>query len=218
MTRRIVVFGVSAFSRMVCSLLTNESSIVVARTAHERFIPETTSADLPFVPFEALIDQYPPGEHEIFVALEHARQNAARAELADCAKRQGYRLTSFVSPSAILDANVSVGEHTLILDGVIAQYGVQIGANAIIGAKCFFGQQVLIGANTYFGPSVFVDRFASIGGHCALGSGVRIAESVVVPDWTHLRPFEELRQSPTHPTLVHAALRAPGIVVDRRDG
>ncbi|CAG9274088.1 hypothetical protein [Paraburkholderia unamae] len=216
MSRKIIVFGVGPFSRMVCSLFADSGADAVVRTAHQRFIPQDEQGDLPFVPFEALAQSHPPHEYEVFVALEHARQNAARAEIAETARQQGYRLASYVSPSAQLGAGVVIGEHSLVLEGVIAQYGVQIGDNVIVGAKCFFGQGTEVGKNAYFGSAVFVDRYAKIGSHCTMGSQVRIAESVNVPAWSYLRAFEDVRASSTEPVFVHEALRAAARIVDRR--
>ena len=216
MSRKIVVFGISPFSRMVCALFADSGADTVVRTAHQRFIPQDAQGDLPFVPFETLTQSHPPHEYEVFVAMEHARQNKVRAEIAETARQQGYRLASYVSSSAQLSPHVAVGEHSLILEGVIAQYDVRIGDNAIVGAKCFFGQGAEIGENTYFGSAVFVDRFAKIGGHCTIGSQARIAESVTVPAWSYLKAFEDVRSSSTEPVFSHEALRASGRIVDRR--
>jgi hypothetical protein len=73
MSRKIIVFGVGPFSRMVCSLFADSGADAVVRTAHQRFIPQDEQGDLPFVPFEALAQSHPPHEYEVFVALEHAR-------------------------------------------------------------------------------------------------------------------------------------------------
>ncbi len=216
MSRKIAVFGISPFSRMVCSLLADGGANVIVRTAHQRFIPQGEQDGLPFVPFEALVDSHPPHEYELFVALEHARQNTARAQIAEAARAMGYRLASYVSPSAQLGEGVVVGEHSLILEGVIAQYGVRFGAGAIVGAKSFFGQGVEVGANVYFGSGVFVDRGARIGSHCVLGSQVRVAERTTVPEWSYYRAFEDVRESSPHAVFRHEELRAAGSIVDRR--
>ncbi|WP_082814172.1 DapH/DapD/GlmU-related protein [Paraburkholderia monticola] len=216
MSRKIVVFGISPFSRMVCALFADSGADTVVRTAHQRFIPQDEHGDLPFVPFETLAQSHPSHEYEVFVALEHARQNTVRAEIAATAKQQGYRLASYVSPSAQLGARVVIGEHCLVLEGVTAQYDVQFGDNVIVGARCFFGQGTEVGENAYFGSAVFVDRYAKIGHHCTIGSQVRIAESVEVPAWSYLKAFEDVRSSLTEPVFIHEALRASACIVDRR--
>lgn len=218
--RKVIVFGTSPFSRMMCALLCSAGIQVVARTAHERFIPPPNDLDLKaaaFTPFEDLVQTFAPEEHEVLVALEHARWNAARAEIANEAKEKGYRLASYVHPTAQFGPDVTLGEHVMILEGVLAQYGACIGDNAIVGAQCFLGQQANIAADTYLGSLVVVDRFARIQEHCVLGSGVRIGESVNVPAWTQIKAFEDVSVSPTQPTLIHEALREPGFIIDRRD-
>lgn len=216
MTRQVIVFGSSLFSRMVCALFEGHGVQVAARTAHQQFMPPAVAEGPPFVAFETISQTHPPAEYELFVALEHSRNNVARAEIVQAAREQGYRLASFIHPSAQLGEGVTMGEHCLVLEGVIAQYGVRIGDNAVVGARCFFGQQAEVEANAYFGSSVFVDRHARIGRHCVFGSQVRIAEGVKVADWTYLKAFEDLTSSMRDPVFVHDALRAPGMIVDRR--
>lgn len=198
------------------TLETRADCQIVAHVAHGRFIPSSWLNPYPVIAFEEILDHYPVGEYEIFVALEHARNNVARAQIAAEARSLGYRLFSFVDPSASLAKGVKVSEHCLVLGNVTAQFGVYIGENVIIGANCFFGQGATIGADSYFGSGVFVDRFAKIGRNCVVGSQVRIAEGVSIHEWTFLKSFQEVTVSIKRPTIIHSALRTPGHIVDRR--
>lgn len=217
MKRKLVIFGNNNFAEMIAHYFAAEADReVVAFTAHEKFIAEPRIGSRPIVPFENIADAFSPDEHEFFVALEHGRQNVGRTEIAAAASTLGYKLASFVNPTARVSANAKLGEHCLVLENAVIQHGCEVGANNLIFANTFFGQSCRVGANNYFGSGFFADRFAEVGEFCVFGSQVRIAESVVVHDWAHIRAFETISESLTKPTIIHPVLRSRGHIVDKR--
>lgn len=214
---KVVVFGVNAFARMIAAgFEAFGERRVVAHTVHQRFLTEPEIGSTPVVAFEKLAEHFDPAEHEIFVAIEHARQNAARGEILDAAKQQGYRLASLISPGAQIAEDVALGEHCLVLENAVIQFGSRIGRNNFLFAHSFFGQGAQVGDHNYFGSGFFADRNVSIGSYSTFGSKVRVAESVQVHDWTFVKPFHDVTETLSAPTFIHSALRAPGRIVDRR--
>jgi UDP-3-O-[3-hydroxymyristoyl] glucosamine N-acyltransferase len=217
MKPKVIIFGVGSFAKMVAeSFDAFGAGTVVAHCVHQRFMPGEQLGSLPVVPFETLAQQFDPAEHEIFVALEHARQNAARAEILDQAKQMGYRPASLISPSALLSTDVELGEHCLVLENVVIQFGAKVGRNNFFLANGFIGQGSQVGDHNYFGSAFFADRHSSLGSYCTFGSQVRVAESIRVHDWSFIKPFQDVTESLVCPTLIHPVLRAPGRVIDRR--
>ncbi len=217
MKRKLIIFGNNRFAAMVAhGFQAHANCEVVAFTAHSAFITEARLDGRPLLPFETIAEQFPPDTHEFFVALEHGRQNAGRAEVAATATALGYRLASFISPSAHISSHAQLGEHCLILENVVIQHGAVFGANNFIHANSFFGQSCRVGGHNYFGSGFFADRHASLGSYSVFGSQVRIAESLVIRDWANIQAFETIRESLPLPTLIHPVLRTPGHVVDKR--
>ncbi len=213
----LVVFGLGGFVDLVAHHFESEGGRrVVAQTAHRRFIPAEWSGERPMLAFEELADRYEPARHEIFIALEHGRQNAARADIAAEARALGYRLASFVSPTARVAEGVDIGEHCFIMDGVLVQHGSRIGDNNIIHANAHIAQACCIGDHNYFGAGFFADRYSRIGSFNAFGSQVRVGESLEIGDWNFVKSFQTIEAPINRPTLIDASLRAPGHVVDRR--
>jgi UDP-3-O-[3-hydroxymyristoyl] glucosamine N-acyltransferase len=214
---KVVVFGVNAFARMIAAgFEAYGGRRVVAHTVHERFLTEPRIGSKPAVAFETLSEHFDPAEHEIFVAIEHARQNVARGEILDEAKRLGYRPASLISPGAQIAEDVVLGEHCLVLENAVIQFGARMGRNNFLFAHSFFGQDTRVGDHNYFGSGFFADRNVTIGSFSTFGSKVRVAESVRVHDWTFVKPLHDVNETLSEPTFIHAALRAPGRVVDRR--
>lgn len=217
MNRKLIVFGNNSFAEMVAHYFETEAQREVAGfTAHQRFITAQQLAGKPLVPFEAVTAEYAPAEHDIFVALEHGRQNVGRAEVLSEARAKGYLPASFISPAARVSAAAQIGEHCLVLEGAVIQHGAVIGENNLVFANAFFGQSSRVGAHNYFGSGFFADRLVHIGSFSTFGSHVRVAESVAVHDWTQIQAFETVRESVSIPTLIHPVLRTPGRVIDRR--
>jgi UDP-3-O-[3-hydroxymyristoyl] glucosamine N-acyltransferase len=218
MSRKLIIFGNNAFAEMVAHYFEDEAQReVVAFTAHERFLgPAQQPGAKPLIPFEKIADEFAPAEHEIFVALEHGRQNAGRADVIAEAKAKGFEPASFISPAARVSSNARIGEHCLVLEGAVIQHGAVLGDNNLIFANSFFGQSCTVGAHNYFGSAFFADRYARIGSFSVFGSQTRIGEAVTVHDWTQFPAFETVRESLTQPTLIHPVLRTPGRIIDRR--
>ena len=217
MKRKLIIFGNSSFAEMVAYYFEEQANYtVVAFTAHERFITTPQINLRPVIPFESISKEFKASEHDFFVALEHGRQNVARAEVIEEARTLGYQLTSFISPLAHLSSRAQVGAHCLILEKTILQYGVVIGANSIIGANSFFGQSCQVGQHNFFGNSFFADRHSIIGSYSIFGSHVRIAEAITIHDWANIQSFETVKDSMSVPTIIHPILRNPGYIIDKR--
>ncbi|MGB8168324.1 MAG: hypothetical protein WCF18_12575 [Chthoniobacteraceae bacterium] len=217
MKPKLIIFGNSAFAEMVAHYFEEQGDrFVVAFTAHEKFITQAQLGSRRLLPFESIVEAFAPSEHDMFVALEHGRQNVARGEVAAEASAMGYRLASFVSPYARVSSQARLGDHCLVLENAVIQHGVVMGENNFISANCFFGQSCQVGANNYFGSGFFGDRYVKVGSHSVFDSQVRIGESVSVHDWAHIQAFETIRQTVPLPTIIHPVLRTPGHVVDRR--
>lgn len=215
--RKLIIFGNNGFAQMVAHYFEEQADReVVAFTAHEKFITDSHLDSRPLLPFEMIADRFSPADHEIFVALEHGRQNVGRADVVSEASAMGYRLASFISPLARISTHAQLGEHCLVLENAVIQHGVVMGANCLVFANSFFGQSCQIGASNYFGSGFFADRHVRIGSFSVFGSQVRVAESLVVQDWANIKAFETVQESLHLPTIIHSVLRSPGHVVDKR--
>jgi len=215
----LILFGLGPFVELLAHHFEAEDGRrVIAQTAHRRFMPASWQGPRPLVAFEDLAAQFEPSRHDIFIALEHAEQNSARARIAREAESLGYGLASFVSPTARIAAGVGIGKHCCILDKVLVQAGAHIGENNILHANCFFGQANVTGDHNWFGAGFVADRHTRIGSFNVFGSHVRIGEGLGVGDWNFIKAFQVIEAPLTRPTLIDSGLRRPGYVVDRRHG
>jgi sugar O-acyltransferase (sialic acid O-acetyltransferase NeuD family) len=136
---------------------------------------------LPVVPFEEIVDRYPPGEHEVFVALSYAKINAVRKEKYLEAKAKGYHIASYVSPRATVLNEGHIGENCFILeDNTIQPFakignnvtlwsGNHVGHHSIIHDHCFLASHIVVSGGVVIGEQCFVGVNATLRDHIAIG-------------------------------------------------
>ena len=141
---------------------------------------------LPIVPFEEVTRQFPPGSVRMFVAVGPVQCNRIRAERFEQAKSLGYSFVSYVSPYAIIDPDIAVGENCSIGESAIVQAytqigdDVRIGSASVIGHHCVLDDHSFIGVGCVLAGSVRVGRRAFIGVNATIRDRVTIGEGCVI--------------------------------------
>jgi sugar O-acyltransferase (sialic acid O-acetyltransferase NeuD family) len=216
---QVVVFGTGAFAEVVLFYLTHDSPHeVVAFTVHAAHVDRDTWHDRPVVAFEDLPGRFPPGEHEMFVAIGYTKVNRVRAKVYAEAKAAGYALLTYVSSRCTHWGDTKIGDNCFIFeDNTIQPYvtigddtilwsGNHIGHHATIGEHCFISSHVVIsgnvrvGAYTFIGVNATVRDNIEIGSACFIGPGAIIMKptperQVIIPKGSEPRAFpsDELR-------------------------
>ncbi|RKS84746.1 UDP-3-O-[3-hydroxymyristoyl] glucosamine N-acyltransferase [Orbus hercynius] len=79
-----------------------------------------------------------------------------------------------IAPSAVIGADVILGQHVSIGANAVIESGVVLGDNTIIGAGCFIGKNSQIGHNSKLWANVSVYHNIQIGDNCLIQSGAVI--------------------------------------------
>jgi len=137
----------------------------------------------PIVALDELPSRCPPTEHLAFVAISSTHLNRVRMRLYEAVKTAGYQCASYVSSSAFVWHNVTVGENTFIFENNVLQHFVEIGDNVILCSCNHIGHRSVLRSHSYLASQVVVSGFCEIGDHCFLGVNCTIADNVrVAPD------------------------------------
>src|SRR5436309_151954 len=68
--RKLVIFGAGAFADLAHYYFSHDSDYaVVAFTVDAAYLSESSFKGLPLVPFEDVQRHFPPGDHDLFVAV-----------------------------------------------------------------------------------------------------------------------------------------------------
>lgn len=183
MGKRLVVFGSGDLAELAHFYFRTDSEYeVVAFTLDRQYIESDTCCGLPVVPFDELVERYPPGEHYLFIALSYSRLNAVRKEKFESGKEKGYRLASYVSSRASMLNEGRLGENCFILEDNTVQPFVRIGDNVTLWSGNHVGHHSTIGDHTFVSSHVVISGGVNIGQQCFLGVNSTLRDHVTVGD------------------------------------
>jgi len=95
-------------------------------------------------------------------------------------KKSGFHFPSIISPLAIINEEVSIGEGTVILDGVIINPCTKIGDFVTIYSNCVIEHDSIIENYVYLAPAVNMCGGVIIGADSTIGNGVSIKDCVKI--------------------------------------
>ena len=179
----IVVFGNGGIAELIDYYFKNDGMHdVVGFTVDEKFIKQDTFLDRPLVPFESIVESYPPSDNGIFIALGYSELNRIREQKYHAAKKLNYQMPSYVSSRSVISNNVSIGDNCLILENQTIQPFCVIGNNVTLWSGNHIGHHSTIGDHTFVASHVVVSGHCNIGKRCFLGVNATLRDSIVISD------------------------------------
>lgn len=155
--RKVVIYGAGAYGKMFFYEVARSGAIdIVAFTVDSAYLNMEKECGLPVVPFEEVTKIYPPEEYDMAVLCGHAVMRN-RAMMYNKAKAKGYRLINYVSPNAMLENEIKMGDNNIIM------------ANVILGYNGVMGSNNIVHQNTYIGHEFEIENHSVIGTSCTLG-------------------------------------------------
>ncbi|MCB9757507.1 MAG: acetyltransferase [Candidatus Omnitrophica bacterium] len=88
----------------------------------------------------------------------------------------GFTFPVIISPTAIVNEDVEIGEATVILDGVIVNAGTRVGQGCILNTGSIIDHDCTIGDFVHIAPGVILSGGVQIGDHCLLGTGAKVIQ------------------------------------------
>lgn len=126
------------------------------------------------------LDGLDPSQGMMFAAFDERFGNFKRAELMQAVMARGFKLDTFIAPSAIVPPDAVIGPNVFIGEGVVLGIGCRIDFNAIIRDGAKLGAGVRLRSSCWLDSGVAVGDDAEIGAHSILRIGTVIAPRVKV--------------------------------------
>ena len=194
--KRLVIFGAGDIAELAHFYFTRHCGYEVAAfTVDAQFLKDQAFCGVPVVPFESVAADFPPADHEMFVAVSYAKLNALRRDKYLAAKERGYRVATYVSPHATVLNEGRIGENCFVLedntiqpfavigDNVTLWSGNHIGHHSRIGDHCFITSHVVVSGGVTIGERSFIGVNATLRDHVTVGAGCVIgAGSLILKD------------------------------------
>lgn len=175
MTGPVVVLGAGGHAKVVVDALLASGVRVVAclDRAPERW--ETSVLGVPVVGGD---DRLPSlGGTDLLLAngVGSVGGVAARRDVFERFKRSGYTFVTVRHPSAIVGADVQLGEGVQLMAGSVVQPGCALGADTIVNTAASVDHDCRLGAHVHVAPGATLAGEVTVeeGTHIGLGASVR---------------------------------------------
>lgn len=161
----IVIFGSGDIAQIANYYFKTDSQYkVVAFTVDRPYIREAEFEGLPVVPFDEIVEKYPPSNYKLFIAVSYAQLNKLRERKYHEAKGMGYTLVSYVSSKCSYLTPYQHGDNCFIFEDNTIQPFVQIGNNVTLWSGNHIGHHSVIHDHNFISSHVVVS------GHCVIRS------------------------------------------------
>jgi sugar O-acyltransferase (sialic acid O-acetyltransferase NeuD family) len=212
-TKQLVVVGDTAFAEVACEYFTHDSPYRVrAFSVEEKYRTRSELFGLPVVPFEALEKEFPPSDHEVFVAAVYTQMNRLRTRLSDAARARGYHLASYFSSRAFVWRNVKFGEHCFVFENNVIQPFAEVGNNVVLWSGNHVGHHSVIRDNCFLSSHVVLSGFVEVGRNCFLGVNSSVANNTKVAADCWIGPGVAVTQDTEEGKIYRAARAEPAKV------
>ena len=150
---------------------------VVGFTVDDANVEAAEIEGLPVVAWSEVAARFPPGDHDMFVALSYRGLNQLRAEKFDQAKAAGYRLATYICSRSVTWPDLVVGENCFILENQTVQPTCRLGNNVYLWSGNHIGHGSVIEDHVYLASHIVVS------GHCQIGTRSFIGVNATVRDF-----------------------------------
>lgn len=183
--KELIIFGINKFAELIKYYIEESSNIKVAAfTVDREYITKKNLCGLNVIPFEDLDKIYSRETTLILPAIGYRNMNNIRKKVFSAIKEKGYKMTSYIHPTANIANNSVIGIGNIILENSLVQPFVNIGDGNIIWSNVNISHHSSVGNFNYFAPGVSLSGEIKIGDNCFLGNGCIAKNGIQISDYT----------------------------------
>lgn len=143
-----------------------------------------TIFDKPVIPLEKLQEKYPPEAFEVILAVGYSQMGKVRRRLAECCKKKGYSLASFIHSSAVISPSSELGEGNILLENVVVAPMAKVGHCNLIWNGVHISHECILGNYNTLSVSSALAGNVTIQDNCFLGVNSTVADHTTVANYT----------------------------------
>jgi sugar O-acyltransferase (sialic acid O-acetyltransferase NeuD family) len=177
--QQLVIFGNGQMAELAFARFRRDARYeLVGFTVDRSALQQPQMLGLPVVPFDEVSIAFPPANVRMFVAIGPVQINGISAASFMRARELGYRLVSYVSPQAMIDPDVQIGENCSIGEGACVGPFSRLGDNVRIGTASVIGHHCVVEDHSFVGPNCTVSGSVNIGARALIGAGAVIRDRI----------------------------------------
>ncbi len=176
---KIVVIGGGGHAKVIISILKKNGRFDIAG-----FTDITEKPKILCIPYlgkdDSLYSLYKNGVENCVIGIGQIKTSVIRKEIHEKVKMIGFELPAIISPQAIVNEEVAIGEGTVVMDGVVINSGTRIGECSIINTKASIDHDCRIGNFTHIAPGVTLSGEVEIGDDVLIGTGSSVIQGIKI--------------------------------------
>jgi len=177
----IIIFGTGRIADVIQFYMREESNLhVEAFTIDEAYQEVDTFQGLPVVPFDRVVEQYPPEKYDMFIALGYHDLNQVRAQKMQEARDKGYHLVSYVHPDSSIPKDLVYGQNCFIMNNVCIHPRVVLGDDVFVWSGTMVGHHSKVGDHCWLTSSANISGNVKIGNNCFFAVNATVGHSVEI--------------------------------------
>lgn len=174
---RIVFVGGGGHGRVLLDALRVSGASIAGYAANEP-AAEGPFASLDYLGGDEVLKARGSGGLILVNAVGSTDVPAQRAGIFEKYKAAGFAFAAVVHPSAVVAADVELGEGVQIMAGAILQSGVRIGANSIVNTGAVVDHDSVVGESVHIAPRVAIGGGVHIGPMSHIGAGAVVIQGI----------------------------------------
>jgi len=178
--KKIVLIGGGGHCKVVISILKKINNFKIAGIV-DNYKSESFISGIKIIGTnDDLKDIYKSCIHNALITVGSIKDNTKRYRLFNMAREIGYKFPVIISPEAIVDGSVKIGEGTVVMPGSIINIDSFIGKNCIINTGTIIEHDCKIGDYCHIAPGVHISGAVNIGELSFIGIGATIIQGITI--------------------------------------
>ncbi len=183
--RGLIIVGTGLFAEVAGAYFSEYTDYQVTGYAcHRKYIVGKEIYGLPLSAIEDLLDSYPPGCFDMFVAIGYAQMNRMRQKVYEEIRAKGYTCATFVHPNVKIWPSTLLGDNVFIFEDNTIQPFTKIGSNTMLWSGNHIGHHSKVGNHCFIASHVVISGSCSVGDRVFIGVNATLRDSIAVADET----------------------------------
>lgn len=184
--KNIIIIGANSFARLLYHYMaeSGEREIAAFSVNSAYCGMGDTIFGKPVIPLEELQEKCPPEAFEVILAVGYSQMGKVRQRLAECCKKKGYFLASFIHSSAVISPSSELGEGNILLENVVVAPMAKVGHCNLIWNGVHISHECILGNYNTLSVSSALAGNVTIQNNCFLGVNSTVADHTAIADYT----------------------------------
>lgn len=179
---KYVIVGNRIYANMLYNYIKDSpDSSVEAFTVHREYIDSPRLQGLEVVPYEDIESYFRPEDVCLLLGVGYTQMNDVKEKLFHIYKEKGFHFGTYAHPSAVIPADLDMGEGNVFFEGTIIQRGCHIGMGNVFFARTLIAHDCRVGNFNSFSCASLAGN-VTVKNKCFVGMGAVIGENLTIED------------------------------------